>query len=75
MSNPISKNDLRNLTKEMYRVHDHGYLRVEGQRAMQYRDMGRLQASDPVPLAKLPGFYQFVCDDNEPAMERTSTRT
>lgn len=61
----ISRSDLRFLTWQMYLVHDNGYLRPLGDRAMRYWEATmptrtRPAAPDPVPLTILPNFSHFL---------------
>lgn len=61
--------DIHFLTKEMYRVHNLGYLREEGRLAMTFWDIARAQKKDPVPGSSLRGFFDFLKHYQEAAME------
>lgn len=69
MGQAQSKSSIRNITSAMWRVHDMGYLRVEGAQAMQFWDTARAHATDPVPVVSLAGFLNFLTNYNRTAMQ------
>lgn len=65
---PQALSDVHYLTKEMWVVHGHGYLRAEGLRAMQFWDRVRRTRGDMVGADSLPGFAAFLNDYSRSAM-------
>jgi hypothetical protein len=66
-SQPLS--EIRFITKEMWRVHDLGYLQNEGKEAMRQWDKIKGMGYDPVPAKALPIFSDFLSAYNNAAME------
>jgi hypothetical protein len=65
-SQPLS--EIRYITKEMWRVHDMGYLQNEGEEAMRQWEKFKSMGHDPVPAKALPGFSKFLSEYNYAAM-------
>ncbi len=66
---PQRLSDIRSLTRDMYRVHHHGFLRPEGQLAMQFWDIARSTNKDPVAGSQMLGFLDFLVHYQEAAMD------
>jgi hypothetical protein len=75
--------EIHYISREMYLVHNNGYLRLQGDRAMQYRDIVRARKGFPSDQVLLKQFLQFIKDYQraaialrvDPAVHRVVGRT
>lgn len=68
MGEDQSKSKIHYITKEMWRVHNLGYLKPQGLEAMRQWDKFRVISFDPIPAKGLPLFSDFLSSYNEAAM-------
>lgn len=69
MPKTVALRDIHDLSKQMWRVHDHGYLKSEGKLGMTFWEIAKQTGKDQVPLNLMPGYMGFLLEYNTRAME------